>query len=213
MQIGYSVVSRPTEIAFEIRGPVGDDQSQLVTFSQDGEVAVALMGRLYYRQDSLDSRSSQSRAELPDRVSPDDATLALIVYREQGIRGLERLEGDFGLVLWDGNTSQLVGVRDPMGGYPLFWSEKGETTIFGTSMVPILDVLQRRSLCSEYLADFVMMPGQRNEGPGELCVYEGVRRIPAGGMVIVNLLTRTAERRVNWEWLNRATDPGQGPRA
>src|SRR4051794_20563949 len=82
----------------------------------------------------------------PARCAAGDAGLALAMYREFGLEALERLEGDFALALWDARAARLIGLRDPLGGYPLYWTEAGATFALGTCLTPLLQVLGRRSL-------------------------------------------------------------------
>ena len=137
-----------------------------------------------------------------------EAALALSLYREFGPEGLEHLEGDFALVLWDAGASRLFGMRDPMGGYPLYWTECGDTFAFSTGLEPLWAVRGERILSREYLADFLMMSGPREEGATELCVYEGIHRVLPGTLVLWDARTRAVRKRVYWNWLERIHDPG-----
>src|ERR1051325_5555791 len=119
MQVGFSIVSRREHVEFHTFAPPGAGRCPLVTVAQENGLVVALMGRLYYRTDLLAGIDAQPPAA--DDLS--DADLALAAYRAQGLAGLERLEGDFALVVWDAAQGRLLACRDPMGGYPLFWVE------------------------------------------------------------------------------------------
>src|SRR5262249_34067498 len=162
----------------------------LVDLARAGGVTVALMGRLYYREDRL--------AELRPRLADDafracaagDAALALAVYREFGVEGLERLEGDFALTVWDAAAGLLAGMRDPMGGYPLYWTQRGDTFALGTGLGALLEVRGERTLNREYLADFLMTSGPREEAATESCAYEGVHRVLPGMIVRFDAQTR-----------------------
>jgi len=71
----------------------------------------------------------------------NDAALALTGYRHLGRASLERLEGDFALVIWDAETTELIGLRDPLGGYPLFWTQHESTFALSTSLRPLCAML------------------------------------------------------------------------
>jgi asparagine synthase (glutamine-hydrolysing) len=166
------------------------------------------MGRLYYRHELLADLRSHVPSESLRACETNDAALALAVYRAGGSGSLERLEGDFALVICDTQRARLLGARDPMGGYPLFWTQCDDTLALSTSMRPLLDLLPSRVLNLDYVADFLMMPGQRNEGPNEACAYSGIHRVLPGTILSLHTSTGYVERRAYWNWLARLKDPG-----
>ena len=87
--------------------------------------AVVVLGRIFYRDDLL------ARLSDPD-VLPDatDADLVLAAYRRKGRAGIERLEGEYALVVCDGERGKIWAQRDPLGSWPLYWSiGGGEVTV------------------------------------------------------------------------------------
>lgn len=148
MQIGFVVVARDEHVAFHLFAQGRPGRLPLVSYSEDaGGFQAALMGRLYYRRELASRLRDAGIHEEPE----GDAALALAAYRAFGLPGVERLEGDFAVVIHDRNQRRLIASRDPMGGYPLYWLDRGGTVAFGTLLRPLVDLLPDRSLCLDFL--------------------------------------------------------------
>jgi len=208
MKVGFSVVSRGKDVEFQLFGPPCTDQPSLVTFFQAFDHIAVLMGRLYYRRELLADLDSRLVAERFKECESNDAALALFAYFQFGLKGLERLEGDFALVIWDAKAGCLVGARDPMGGYPLFWTKHADVIALSTSLYPLLTLLPRRSLDLDYLAEYLTLSAPTMELPIERCAYEGVHRLQAGTTICMHTLAGNVEQRVYWNWLERLVDSG-----
>ena len=112
------------------------EHTSLVTLAQDpaSRTIAALLGRFYYREDLL--------IRLPEPrglYDSSDAVLALATYRQLGRRGLETIEGEFALVIWDGERKRLFAQRDPMGCWPLFWAAPHSAVALSTSLGTLVD--------------------------------------------------------------------------
>src|SRR5262245_41193888 len=208
MNVGFSVVSRGRDVEFRRLGPCSSDRPPLVVSFCTPEYAAVLMGRLYYQRELLDTLMPRLPVAQSHQCEANDAALALAAYRQSGLKGLECLEGDFALVIWDAAEDRLVGCRDPLGGYPLFWTQHQGAVAFCTSLRPLLGLLPRRSLNPDYLAEYLMVPGPVNERAGEHCAYDGIRRVRAGSIVTIRTSDRHVGRHAYWHWLERLTDPG-----
>jgi asparagine synthase (glutamine-hydrolysing) len=208
MQVGFTVVCHDgaVDIHFLGRRP---GQDTLLQFCSDGEGAATLLGRLYYRRTVLDQLSDRLPKQLLEKCQRCDAALALAAYRHGGRAGLALLEGDFALALWDARASRLLGTRDPLGGYPLFWTRTGGTFALGTSLQPLQAVRPRRALDLDYLAEYLMLPvWSLPEPESGRCVQEGIQRVLAGTAVSVRLPGGQVESHRHWDWLERMVDPG-----
>jgi asparagine synthetase B (glutamine-hydrolysing) len=147
-----------------------------VRWHRAGQLAAALLGTLYYRDDlvaalDLDPDSAKARS---------DAALALAAYRRWGVEGFRRLEGDYALAVWDGRAGRLVGARDPLGGQPLYWTRAGDALALGTCIYDVLRAAPEASPDPDYLAEFLMLPGQVQEVDSERTAHDSVRRVQAG---------------------------------
>ncbi len=208
MNVGFTVFARGGEAEFAVRDPGLADRPPLVTQGASPGLHAVLMGRLYYREE-LRARL-QSAALEPGHASGDsDAALALAVYRERGIDGLECLEGDFALVVWDSGAQRLIAMRDPMGAYPVFHTVHRGTVAASVHMEPLLDRLASRRLNEEYLADYLVPPafGIEEAADGRTA-WLGVQRVPPGSILILHAASGRIERRRYWNWLERRVDPG-----
>jgi asparagine synthase (glutamine-hydrolysing) len=164
----------------------------LVTSFVSTDVSVALIGRLYYKS---------GRAE-------SDAAFAAAVYIIHGADGLRGLEGDFALVLADLRERRVLALRDPMGAFPIYWTEQADHLILGASMRPLLDRLPSREVNPDYLADYVLVAGSQSELPGEACVYRGIHRLRPGVLLHWDAATSNVRQEGGWNWLDHLTDPG-----
>ena len=107
---GYLVIASDTGVFIKL---FGDDP--LVGLAEESGFVALIFGRLTYRD------------ELAARIGADaqssDAQLVLAAFRKSGAKALEELEGDFAVVAIDVRAGRVETVRDPMGGYPVYWSE------------------------------------------------------------------------------------------
>jgi asparagine synthase (glutamine-hydrolysing) len=62
-----------------------------------------------------------------------DAELVLKAYWQWGKLFLERIEGIFIIILWDGHEQKLLCGRDRVGIYPFFYAVEGQRYFFSTS--------------------------------------------------------------------------------
>ncbi len=78
-------------------------------------------------------------AQLPGAAGTDAAGLLALAYRRWGSDLPSRLRGVFALLIADRRHGRLLAVRDPLGGYPLFYAEAGDRVLFSTSLDALLD--------------------------------------------------------------------------
>ena len=124
-------------VVVEIYGERARSRVPLVSWARQGADAAVVVGRLYYTE-VLEARTSVSpAAPVPVSAGRSDAELVLCCYQREGPSGLEKLEGDFAVVVWDGRRRLFVARRDPFGAYPLFWTRVGGTTAFATGLAPL----------------------------------------------------------------------------
>ena len=208
MQMGFFVSGSPLDTEFRLFRTKHHDSVPLLTYSAFACYRAVLVGRLYYRNDLLVTSKAGLPSQFFEECRTNDAALAIGAYLQCSHQGLARLEGDFALVVWDGKENQLVGCRDPFGGYPLFWVKHDGVVALSTMLNPLLDLLSRRSINVEHLADFIISATAGNERAGEECAYEQVHRVLPGNVVSLNVCTGRVIRNVYWKWLDRIVDPG-----
>lgn len=102
--------------------------------SDDGQVVLAYNGEVYnYRH----LRAELARLGHAFR-SESDTEVALCAYLQWGTEAFKRLEGMFGLALWDGRARRLHLVRDRFGIKPLYYANMAGTLTFGSEIKAIL---------------------------------------------------------------------------
>jgi len=208
MNVGFTVFARDGEAEFRLRDHGHKDRPALVTEAAIPGVRLVLMGRLYYRAD-LRAGLNLATPELHDPAAANDAALALAVYRQRGLEGLERLEGDFALTIWDASQRRLISMRDPLGGYPIFYTVHQGAVAASTHMEPLLESLPSRTLNQEYLADYFTSAWESvDESADGRTVYQGIQRVLSGTMAVFHPASGKVEHRRYWDWLERRVDPG-----
>jgi len=200
MRIGFTVVRRGDEVEFHISDHGVPDRPALVSFSRDADCWAVLVGRLRYRSDLL--------ALLGSAEPANHAGLAAAAYRHWGEEGLGRLEGDYALVIWDLRRDLFIGTRDPMGGYPLFWTRTSDLFAFGNRLHILWKLARGPALDLDHAAHFLMLPrASSNELPIENTAYSHINRVLPGAFVSYCPPTQRLERRSYWNWLERLVEP------
>jgi asparagine synthase (glutamine-hydrolysing) len=188
--VGFTVRAGASGAGFETWSDPPELARRLISFARRGPFTIALLGRLYYR---------------PERDVESDAALAAALYDEGGLPALERLEGEFVLAAHDAHAKRVVALRSPIGAYPLFWLQSGETFAIGTS---IRALVEDPRIDDEYVADYLAYPlSSVMELPRERTAYRGVQRLLPGCSLEVNLATRNVQRRRYWDWAAHVETP------
>lgn len=95
-----------------------DDGAQPIT-AQNGTLHIVVNGE-FYGFESI-------RKELIEKGYPfktqSDSEIALHLYQDSGVAGLERLRGEFSLIIYDAEKEVMLLMRDRMGIKPLYYAE------------------------------------------------------------------------------------------
>ncbi len=159
------------------QGPVS-----LARDSATGSIAVC-HGRLFYLNDFLDYQGYKEGLEaLTGEPNPTTAQTVVAIVREFGASALRRLEGDYSIALWDARTRRLLGLRDPLGGGPLYWWRNGR--VFGmTSQLSSMESKAVGAANPEYLAECLTRSFGAGEVFSELTPISNVFRVLPGTLV------------------------------
>lgn len=102
-----------------------------------GQMPEALSGSQYM----LLSGQVFGRAELARELGielADNSALLLHAYRKWGAEFPSRVHGDYAFVLWDVHTQRLLLGRDPLGSWPLYYTQRGNDLIFAGEIRQLL---------------------------------------------------------------------------
>lgn len=120
-------------------------------------------------------------------IGHSDTEVILHAYEAWGLEGLRRLEGIFGLALWDEPRRRLVLTRDRLGIKPVFYGECSHGVAFGSEIKAVLaaggvDTSLDEQAFREYLwygnphQDRTFYRGVRALEPGHWLIFEGDAR-------------------------------------
>ena len=128
------------------------------------------------------------------------AARLLNMLETEGLRALDRIDGQFAIAWWNGRGGVLRLIRDRFGMEPLCYSQIGRQIIFG-------------SLACDVAASLATRPGLSMQGiveylthcylPGSSTLYNGIVRVPGGALLEFSAATG-ASRVDNWYRLSFA---------
>lgn len=105
---------------------------------------------------------------------------------QKGVAGLAEVDGCFAVAWWDSRRGSLFLIRDRFGVEPLFLSADSRGLFFASRARDLLQARgQSPTLSMEGLAQFLTYCYL----PGSSTLYEGVRRVPPGGLVEFHVTT------------------------
>jgi asparagine synthase (glutamine-hydrolysing) len=141
--------------------------------NEDGTIQAVFNGEIY--------NFRELRAELEGlghRFYTQSDTEAIVHGYEQWGEGVfARLDGMFGIALWDARTRTLVLGRDRFGEKPLFYSQTDQWLLFASELKSLLQVPGfRRRVSPEAVRAYVCFGYVPTPGS----IFEGVHKLPPG---------------------------------
>jgi asparagine synthase (glutamine-hydrolysing) len=112
-------------------------------------------------------------------------------YRQWGTGVLQRLNGMFGLAIWDDLARRLVVARDPTGIKLIYYRIEGGTVTFGSELRAVLAGLPERPAVDPTAINLFL---RYRYTPSPLTLYEGVRKLAPGTMLVVEKGSTHVER-------------------
>ncbi len=135
-------------------------------------IAIVLDGRIDNRRDLAPLlRVDVARARL------GDAELALRAYEAWGERFLERLVGEFALVVWDGRRRRLLAARDAFGTRTLYHHVAPGILGVASEARALLALDGPFTLDDGRIADYLVPPLEARDRTSTF--YREIRRVPA----------------------------------
>jgi asparagine synthase (glutamine-hydrolysing) len=141
--------------------------------NEDGSIQTVFNGEIY--------NFREHRSELEARghrfYTHSDTEVIVHGYEEWGEQCFARLDGMFGVALWDSRTRTLLLARDKFGEKPLFYSERGTHLVFASELKSLLAVPGfRPEVAPDAARDYVRFGYVPTPG----CIFRGVRKLPPG---------------------------------
>ena len=145
--------------------------------SPDGAVWMVCNGEIY---NAADLRRDGERAGYPFRSKGDIETIVPL-YARQGADGVARLDGMFGLAIWDDTRRRLVLARDRAGEKPLFWTQAGDELRFASEVQALLVFPDQARRVSPRAAALYTALGYV---PAPHTMLEGIHKLPPGHLLV-----------------------------
>jgi asparagine synthase (glutamine-hydrolysing) len=168
--------------------------------SPDGKVWMVCNGEIY--------NASQLRREAgawryPFRSRGDIETIVPF-YERLGPDVVARLEGMFGLAVWDDARRRLVLARDRAGEKPLFWTEVDGELRFASEIQALLEFPDQPRRVSRKALSLYRALGYV---PAPLTMFDGINKLPPASLLIAEG-SRT-EIRSYWSAATAASKPSR----
>jgi asparagine synthase (glutamine-hydrolysing) len=140
--------------------------------SEDGRFQIVVNGELYGYQpvrEELMARGHRLR-------TAGDSEIALHLFEESGPACLDRLRGEFALVIWDEREQRLFAARDRFGVKPLFYARHGGALYLASEIKALLaagvPAAWDRESVHHLLTLGVPLPART--------LFSGIRQVPPG---------------------------------
>ena len=144
--------------------------------NEDKTVWVVLNGEIY---NYLDLRSELEKAGHAF-YTKSDTEVIVHLYEDHGERFLERLNGMFGLALWDARTNRLLIARDRLGIKQIYYYEDEQKLVFASEIKAILALSGiGRHMNYEALSDYFSL----QYIPAPNTIYRYIKKLPQASVL------------------------------
>src|SRR5437763_1272664 len=152
-------------------------------------------------------RQEGKRAGYPFRSSGDIETIVPL-YQRLGPDAVARLEGMFGLAVWDDRRCRLVLARDRAGEKPLFWTDVAGELRFASEIQALLVFPDQPRRVNHVAASLYAALGYV---PAPHTMFSGISKLPQAHLMIADRAGVTVRR--YWDPAAAATHPSrlEGP--
>lgn len=168
--------------------------------SPDGAVWMVCNGEIY---NSPDLRREATRWGYPFRSTGDIENIVPF-YERFGAGAVERLDGMFGLAIWDDRRRSLILARDRAGEKPLFWTERDGELRFASEIQALLVYPDQDRRLATHAASAYAALGYV---PAPHTMFDGIRKLPPGHVLIAD--ASGVRLRAYWDPAAKATEPSR----
>ncbi len=102
-------------------------------------------------------------------------------YKQWGAEIINRLNGMFGLAIWDARAKRLILARDAMGIKPLYFRVDGGSVLFGSELRPVMAAMSERPEIDTRSVNLFL---RYRYTPSPLTLYQGVQKLAPGTLAI-----------------------------
>jgi asparagine synthase (glutamine-hydrolysing) len=163
------------EAALGCRGPIQSGPSSTAIWS-DGEIAVVLDGRMDWARSLSVPR--------PDAETCAGSELVGRAYRRYGSSFVERLFGDFALILWDSRVGAIMAARDTFGVRPLYYADTPEALAVASDPEQLLGLtFVPRKLDPDAVIDYLVW----DAASSDRSFFQAIRAVPGAHRLTANL--------------------------
>jgi asparagine synthase (glutamine-hydrolysing) len=145
---------------------------------QEGSVQVVFNGEIYNFPDL--KRELQGFGHIFQTNS--DTEVIVHGYKQWGIDVLDRMNGMFGLGIWDVKMKRLLLARDAMGIKPLYYKIGGGRLYFGSEVRAILAATGEKVDVDTVALNLFM---RYRYTPAPLTLFKGINKLAAGTLLVV----------------------------
>src|SRR2546426_4197019 len=158
-----------------------------------GAVTVVQNGEIY---NYVELRDELRRAGRRFTTACDTEVIAHL-YATEGIDGFRKMRGMFAVAIWDAPRRRLVLARDRAGKKPLYYLQKNGELLFASETKAILSALSDTPpVSAEALVNFFTF----GYVAGDAAAFEGMRRLPPGTALVVDVGAGTSQIEPFWRW-------------
>ena len=115
--------------------------------------------------------------------SNSDTEVIVQGYKQWGDGVLNRLNGMFGLAIWDETKRRLVVARDAMGIKPIYYAIRNGTLFFGSEIRPVLAGLQTGRSTDPVALNLFL---RYRYTPSPFTLFSGIRKLAAGERLTIS---------------------------
>src|SRR6266699_178356 len=211
VRMARSIAHRgPDDEGFFIAGPVGLGFRRLSIIdlagghqpmsNSEGTVWIIFNGEIYNYKElraELQSKGHQFRTN-------SDTEVIIHGYEEWGTDVFNHLNGMFGLAIWDVPNKRLVVARDAMGIKMIYYKINNGTLTFGSEMRSVVAADQSEPTVDPVALNLFL---RFRYTPSPLTIFQGIRKLAPGTMLIVEAGQCREER-----WYNYTPTPFSSPK-